>query len=316
MAELRALLCKGCGAPLPGTDDLQLQVTCRFCGVVNERTQAGVPLTHVEIQVHPEHGTAGGAGKAVAAIVIVVVLVIVGSVAWTVSSTISTARSVATAVGVATSEAGALARRGANNTGAKALLDRSELSSLGGNTGWRLVKVDAPPGGWSRVDPVAAAAWARDIAQPWSPDALLYRIDVKKVGDDGLVDLTSEDAEVGFRWVSPARIAAWEKEADLKGDVEGIYGLLMVVSKGEMRILVERGRPDVDRYPKRAAESIPMATLLSHARTGKGWVTRPFYQGYLIQLRDEGWVWYLNSLSGRDSLPRVRARDGRAWPYR
>ena len=41
----------------------------------------------------------------------------------------------------------------------------------------------------------------------------------------------------------------------------------------------------------------------------------PFFQGYLIRLEDEGWCWYISTLSGSPDIPRVRARDGRAWPY-
>jgi hypothetical protein len=36
----------------------------------------------------------------------------------------------------------------------------------------------------------------------------------------------------------------------------------------------------------------------------------------MIHSAGEGWVWYLSTLSGRDSIPRVRAKDGRVWPYR
>jgi hypothetical protein len=64
MAEQRALLCKGCGAPLPETDDLLRQVTCRFCRVVNERAEPSGPLSHVEIRVDPRPPTHGGASKA------------------------------------------------------------------------------------------------------------------------------------------------------------------------------------------------------------------------------------------------------------
>jgi hypothetical protein len=34
----------------------------------------------------------------------------------------------------------------------------------------------------------------------------------------------------------------------------------------------------------------------------------------MIHLPREGWVWYFTSPSG-DSFPRVRARDGRTYPY-
>lgn len=316
MPELTALLCKGCGAPLPETDDLQLQVTCRFCGVVNERSQAGVPLSHVEIVVDASGPRARNASTAVGRVVAIVVLAIGGSLAWTVWMARTTARTVNVAVSDATNTAATLARLASEAANAKKPLGKADLFPLDGKGGWRTVSVDPPPGGWSRVDPVAAIAWARDIARPWAPDAVLYRVDVKKVGEDGLIDLTSDDAELGFRWVSPGRMEAWRKEADLKGDVEGVYGMLMQVGRREMRVLVERGRPNPTQYPKTSAESTAMPALLARARTQKNWVTKPFYQGYLIRLDDEGWVWYLNSLSGRDSIPRLRAKDGKTYPYR
>ena len=42
---------------------------------------------------------------------------------------------------------------------------------------------------------------------------------------------------------------------------------------------------------------------------------RPLFRGYMTHLPGEGWVRYLSTLSGRDSIPRIRAADGRQWPY-
>jgi hypothetical protein len=42
---------------------------------------------------------------------------------------------------------------------------------------------------------------------------------------------------------------------------------------------------------------------------------RPYYKGYMVFSGGEGWVWYLSTLSGRESIPRIRASDGRMWPY-
>jgi hypothetical protein len=313
MPELTALLCKGCGAPLPESDDLQLQMTCRFCGVVNERARTGAPLAPADVRVHP--ATAAGGGAAIAGIVVAFVLALVGSAAWVIDSALSTTRTVSTAATTDAAEASARAARAAAAR-AGAPLAPAELASLDGTGGWRSVTVAAPPGDWARVDPVAAMAWMDDVARAWDADARLHRVDVKKVAEDGTIDLTSEDAELGFRYVSPSRIAAWTAAADRQGNVEGVYGLMVSVKGRDARALVQRGRPDRADVPPAAATSLPMADLLARARRNKAWVPKPFYQGYLIRLRDEGWVWYLHSLSGRDSLPRVRAKDGRVWPYR
>jgi hypothetical protein len=53
----------------------------------------------------------------------------------------------------------------------------------------------------------------------------------------------------------------------------------------------------------------PLTAVLAAARMQRGWIDKPFYSGYMIHLRDEGWVWYLSTL-GRESEPRVRALDG------
>ena len=67
-----------------------------------------------------------------------------------------------------------------------------------------------------------------------------------------------------------------------------------------MRCVAERrGRQRFDHY-------LP--------RKGRGFQDRPYYSAYMIHLPREGWVWYFSSPSG-DSFPRVRARDGRPYPY-
>jgi hypothetical protein len=42
----------------------------------------------------------------------------------------------------------------------------------------------------------------------------------------------------------------------------------------------------------------------------------PFYNGDMIHNDREGWVWYLQSSSQRETLPRIRARDGAVYPFR
>jgi hypothetical protein len=42
---------------------------------------------------------------------------------------------------------------------------------------------------------------------------------------------------------------------------------------------------------------------------------RPYFRGYMVHSPGEGWVWYLSTLSGRESIARIRAADGRQWPY-
>ena len=61
-------------------------------------------------------------------------------------------------------------------------------------------------------------------------------------------------------------------------------------------------------------DALPLTGLVPVlARTPK--YRAPFLNGYMIHLDDEGWVWYFSPLGG-EALPRVRAVDGAAWPYR
>ena len=59
----------------------------------------------------------------------------------------------------------------------------------------------------------------------------------------------------------------------------------------------------------------PVTRYSAGAAARPGFPEVPFYKGYLIRLEDEGWCWYLSTLSGSPNIPRVRARDARSWPY-
>ena len=74
----------------------------------------------------------------------------------------------------------------------------------------------------------------------------------------------------------------------------------------EERTEHRRPRPRACRSPR--SSSAPEAAAAS--RTSR--TTR----GYLIHLPREGWVWYFRAVSGSTGYPRVRARDGRVYPYR
>jgi hypothetical protein len=89
--------------------------------------------------------------------------------------------------------------------------------------------------------------------------------------------------------------------------------------------VAERGQPtvpvvtgdlfsdDIPPYPSRVLPLTEVARRLGSDER----FARPFLEGYMIFLDDEGWVWYLSPLArGSESLPRVRATDGRPWPWR
>lgn len=204
---------------------------------------------------------------------------------------------------------------------ATAMSDRLRVMPIGelaasSERGWREVRADAPPRGWAAFDPVVGLPWAMGLARQWAPDATLTRIDVSRAASDGTVNLTGgPDDTVGYRFISPDRIASWVNDADVHAKVEASYGLLMTLAQQKVTASIQRGRPPASGAPA-LASTLPLSEVLARARANATFVDRPFYAGYLIQLPTEGWVWYFQTLSGRDALPRVRARDGRVYPYR
>jgi hypothetical protein len=175
---------------------------------------------------------------------------------------------------------------------------------------WKALDVAPPPGGFRAFDPVAALPWATAIARAWASDAALTRIDVGRVASTGVVDLSGEDTS-GYRFVSAARQSRWRNDVDA-GVKSATPTALMIQIKGTAVSAIVHD-DDRDRDAGEAV-SLPLSTILETARRGRGFPDRPFYSGYMIHLPREGWVWYFRAPSG-DSFPRVRARDGRVYPY-
>jgi hypothetical protein len=170
--------------------------------------------------------------------------------------------------------------------------------------------VAPPPGGFRVFDPVAALPWAMDIGRAWAKDAALARIDVGRVSATGVVDLAGETTS-GYRFVSTARQTRWRNDVDAGVKSVTPTALMIQIKGTEVSALTQE-----DDRPREtgAPVSLPLAAILERARTGRGFGDRPFYSGYMIHLPREGWVWYFQAPSG-DSFPRVRARDGRVYPY-
>jgi hypothetical protein len=149
-----------------------------------------------------------------------------------------------------------------------------------------------------------------DIAHAWARDATLSRIDVGRVAATGVVDLAGDETS-GYRFVSSARQTRWRNEVDA-GTKSVTPTALMIQIKGTAVSAITQD-DERDRTPG-APVSLPLPEILDRARVGRGFGDRPFYSGYMIHLPREGWVWYFQAPSG-DSFPRVRARDGRVFPY-
>jgi hypothetical protein len=295
--------CAGCGGPLPETPAAQRQVTCAFCGVVNDLTHAAPQVIKVEVgDLGKIAGPLGrrirlaiGIGVGIAAVVIGV-------------SLLRVLRPVREALHEVDRQAQEMQER-------LRPIAPAELATLA-DSGWKEVRVPAPPSGWTAFDPVDAIEWAMAIARGWQPDARLTRIDVMRATPAGTVDLSTDlEERAGYRFVSPAQIAEWQRIADREVNARVPYQLTLQVATQKVTAQVTRGRPPPRALPPGPPDTRRLGEVIAAAATSGRFRSLPFYNGYLTHLDREGWVWYLQSLSRRETLPRVRARDGAVFPY-
>ncbi len=290
--------CSGCGAALGDPTDDDLTIVCRFCGLRHDINDLASEATPIVVQVG---GPRRGASKAVLAVVLAVVIVptAVGLyVAYRATNEVTTRVRETT---------GAVRQRVAERDRPLALTELGTLTEYA----WKPVDVAPPPGGFASFDPVAALPWAMSIAHAWAPDAVLTRIDVGRVSSTGVIDLTG-DTPSGYRFHSPARLLRWKQETDGGTKSTTASGMMLQVQGTAVRVLMETNAREEPSTP--APASLRLADLLTKARAGRGFSDRPFYAGYMIFLPREGWAWYFRAPSG-DSFPRVRAKDGRVYPY-
>ncbi len=291
--------CSGCGAALGDPTDDDLTIVCRFCGLRHDINDLAGAATPVVVQVHAPR--TGGAARAIATIVLLVVALTVGGglyIAYRATNEVTTRVRETTAV---------VQQRVADRNRPLALTELGMLTEYA----WKAVDTAPPPGGFATFDPVAALPWAMSIAHAWAPDAVLTRIDVGRVSSTGVVDLTG-DTPSGYRFHSPARLLRWKQETDGGTKSTTASGMLLQVQGTTVRVLMETTAREEPATP--APASLRLPDLLAKARTARGFSDRPFYAAYMIFLPREGWAWYFRAPSG-DSFPRVRARDGRVYPY-
>ena len=188
----------------------------------------------------------------------------------------------------------------------------ADLASAPQGGGWKVLATTPPEGGFTDFDPVASLPWAMAIGRAWASDAVLTRIDVGRVSATGVVDLGGE-AGSGYRFVSPGRRQRWINETDAGGKSLTATGLMLEIKGTQVRALPHEERTEASAPPP---ASLPLAEILERARRGRGFEDKPYYAGYLIHLPREGWVWYFRAVAGTTGYPRVRASDGRTYPYR
>lgn len=304
--------CAGCGSPLPETPPGTRQLTCAFCGLVNDLKSGGhdaqtPPPVTITVDVGRAAHAAASAGRTIAWVVLLVVAVSLASVGVAIYMAVRSTGEVITTV--RSQVPPPVAPRTAK-------IAPAGLNALG-EVGWRELDVPAPTSGWSAFEPVTDLRWAYAIARAWQPDARLTRIDADRVAESGTIDLTAgPDNTAGYRFVSPGQIENWGRLADRDSRAKVGYELMVKLAEQKTTALIVSGQPRAEDLPPVDLDTHPLPELLRLARKGKGFIEHPFYKGYLIHLQREGWVWYFQSLSGREPLPRVRARDGAVYPYR
>ena len=293
--------CQGCGATLGEPAAGATVVTCQFCGLAHDAAAAAPAFASAPVVQYTPRSRS--ANRIIVAVVLVAVAVIV---AGALVPAFLGLRMAQTAVGLSSSHVTARLSDG------RRPIPPDELASVPQGSGWKVLATTTPEGGFADFDPVASLPWAMAIGHAWASDAVLTRIDVGRVSATGVVDLGGE-AGSGYRFVSPGRHERWTNETDAGGKSLTATGLMLEIKGTQVRALPHEERT-VASVP--APESLPLAEILERARGGRGFEDKPYYAGYLINLPREGWVWYFRAVAGSTGYPRVRARDGRVYPYR
>jgi len=202
---------------------------------------------------------------------------------------------------------------------APATLTLKDLDDL--SPGYHTLDATAPPSGYASFDAITSLPWALTIAQAWVNDARLDRVDLVRVHPDGLMNVADDqDAEVTYRFVSPDRIRELRRRADLSANAT-VQTEFWVRVKGGQASVIAPTTPaallalrEHEGIPAEHPRALPLAATFTKLAT-RPQFKAPLYNGYLLHLEDEGWVWYFSTLSG-ESLPRVRSTDAKAYPYK
>jgi hypothetical protein len=291
--------CQGCGSSLPEVEEGSTVVTCPFCGLAHDDAVGPSPVV-VRIGGEAQRR----AGRRIGWVILTIVLI------STIVTLVPVWFSVRFVREVSSRTTSMLPSQ--RRADARATLVPAELAAVPQGQGWKALEVPPPPGGFADFDPVAGIPWATSIGRAWAADAVLSRVDVGRVAVTGAVDLSGEDAS-GYRFASPARHRQWTNETDAGSKSLTATGLMLLIKGTEVRALATEDRGDPAAPPP--PESLALREILERARRNRGFTEKPYYSGYLIHLPREGWVWYFRAISGDGSFPRVRARDGRVYPY-
>src|SRR5262249_28907215 len=128
------------------------------------------------------------------------------------------------------------------------------------------LEISPPPGGYAKLDAVAAIPWALKAAQGWAPDARLMRIDLTRGSPDGIVNTAGDaEAEVTYRFLSPARAAQYWKEADERTNVTARSEMWVIARAGEAFVQALTSTPSREAAPP-PPDVLPMPTMMQKVR--------------------------------------------------
>jgi LSD1 subclass zinc finger protein len=307
-----ARLCASCGSPLPEVPPGVRQVKCQFCGVVNDIAAAGAAPITIAIDRADATRVVRRVGGVVAIVIFVSVAAALAAAGFGVYVAMRAVSEAAHSESPGTSSVRSIPAGSRRRSVAPA-----DLPKTGGG-GWQTLDVAPPSSGWAAFEPVADLNWAMAVARAWQQDARVMRIDVSRLTPQGTVNLagTADDSAM-YRFESPSQIEEWKRSAR-GGDANPQVGheLMLKLSQQAITALVGQGKPSTHEQPPPAVDSVPLLQLMSTARRTPAFAQPSFFDGYMIYNEREGWVWYLTGRGFDESLPRLRARDGAAYPYR
>lgn len=196
-------VCKNCGAKLQAATPGSI-VRCPFCGVeeliplaVTPFGGGGSPYAHPPVVVRPS------TGAMVLPFVMVGVIMAIGIGVGLFSTMRAQQRAaeLSTPPAIDTPNIDQLMKEAQQPKPPQVNLSNIATAPF---QGWETIDAPGMIGPLDAFDAVANYTWAQKIVLAWKPDGVIMRIDVDRVGRDGLVNLKSTpDASVMYRAFSP-----------------------------------------------------------------------------------------------------------------
>ncbi len=303
-------ICKNCGASLaaanPGSN-----VRCEFCGV-NEQTPWPVSQFGGGAAFHPMPVQSPRANPAMIILPIALVFIMLGAgfgVAFlSQRKAQEQSREEAHALGMddpVTPDFGQMMKESQEPKGPKINLANIATAPT---RGWETLDAPGMVGLLDAFDVVANYSWAQKVGLAWKPDAVIMRIDVDRVGRDGLVNLKSTpDASVQYRIFSPKCRKDYEDttatvdphfQCELDIEIKSASGVIVptVLKTGDQLFVL--------KYDKEMKS--PVCTLqqvMQKLDKAKKLPQKPVFNAWADQMDDGSSRWVINQIiSGQDTV--------------